>query len=444
MTKVEHLNLKIKTFENSTLWGMYAYIELPTCIEKKEVALQKRVVFKAYINKNGKLENGKIYDSHYYSDLINKYNIPIDKAMDSLDLMVMEVLYSFIMEHKTKEISWMQEKDFDNVPVDKKLQQIHYFLNNLHLKESNFYYWELRLLHKYTKTYPSEIAMLDFICNHRKEKSIKKALYNSYKNAIASKYYDPHSDYVFSRTISDVNLLVKLLNMDPEIKQKIFTDKYYLKGIKLITFLKKHYSEKQICRLFTEDMLDEEKFQYWKDTLLIIDGKNAFLSLERYFIKGKLTTKYLHDEAMRPFQEYSALKFKKGEIVTTVFQYKEQQIMAEGIYNDLEYRLPLSVDELNIWSKLLHNCMFVYANAIRKGSSLIYGIFKEEKLLYALEVKGKKIVQAYAVSNQAIPPYDMKKIKEWQEQYSDLLAQVPVRHKRRSFMAEAVEYYLGG
>jgi len=44
MTKVEHLNLKIKTFENSTLWGMYAYIELPTCIEKKEVALQKRVV----------------------------------------------------------------------------------------------------------------------------------------------------------------------------------------------------------------------------------------------------------------------------------------------------------------------------------------------------------------------------------------------------------------
>ena len=112
------------------------------------------------------------------------------------------------------------------------------------------------------------------------------------------------------------------------------------------------------------------------------------------------------------------------------------------ICNGLKYRLPLSVDELNVWSKLLHNCMFVYASTIRRGNPTLYGVFKDETLLYALELKGKKIVQAYAALNKSIPACDMKKVQKWQEHYSDLLVQLPVRHKRRSFMADAIELYL--
>ena len=286
------------------------------------------------------------------------------------------------------------------------------------VKELNFHYWDMTLLKNYTRKYPSEIKMLDHVCNHRKEKSVKKALYHTYHNAIDAKYYNPHCDYVFSRTIDDANLLVKLINIDPDIKQKIFTDDDYLEGMAVIIFLKNHYSEKQICKLFFKEIMNKQALQYWKDIVRMMQRDNAFIDLEHYFHKVKLTTKHLHDEIVRAL--HLANFSYEGN---AIFNYEDSQLLAQGIKDDLVFKLPFSAEELSLWSKVLHNCMFGYIDDIQRGKSLIYGVFKDGSLLYALEFSGEKIVQSKAVSNQSIPQEDMKKIKKWHSEHLNISTQ---------------------
>jgi hypothetical protein len=57
--------------------------------------------------------------------------------------------------------------------------------------------------------------------------------------------------------------------------------------------------------------------------------------------------------------------------------------------------------------------MFSYATAIHDGESIIFAIFKEDILSYAIEIRRQEIVQAKAKFNQSIPPDDMKKIRRW-------------------------------
>ncbi len=276
--------------------------------------------------------------------------------------------------------------------------------------------------------------MLDFIANHRKEQSVKKALYTSYKHAINTKQYNPHSDFIFSRTIDDPNLLVKLLSMDITVKQTLFTDRNYLEGMELVNFLKKHYTEKQICRLFVNDLQNsKQKKQYWEDILRMIQRDNAFVELERHFIKTKLSIVPLHDEIVRALH---IAEFDYRE--NAVFVYEEQLISIQSVYADLDFQLPTSVEELSLWSRLLHNCMFAYAESIQNGSCIIYGVFKEEKLLYALELSEGKIVQVKAISNQSVPQEDMQKVKVWHQKYLALFEQQSSKH---SFVGVHMDRY---
>jgi hypothetical protein len=57
--------------------------------------------------------------------------------------------------------------------------------------------------------------------------------------------------------------------------------------------------------------------------------------------------------------------------------------------------------------------MFGYSKKVHQGKSLIYGVFKDNELLYAIELKNSRIIQAKAVSNSKIPANDMPVIKEW-------------------------------
>jgi hypothetical protein len=63
--------------------------------------------------------------------------------------------------------------------------------------------------------------------------------------------------------------------------------------------------------------------------------------------------------------------------------------------------------------------MFSYAEKIQYGHSIIYGVFKEEKLLYALELNEGEVVQAKALANEDIPQVDMEKIEAWHNRYTE-------------------------
>ena len=422
----------VEVFENRTLWGVYIYIDLPVHTQRDEVMLQRKKVLRIHMYKGANLKSNKPYELSHYAYVTNTYGLTHWSKQNKLNLIAMKTLSNFIMEHKSETVFWLKNEDLSTLSSSEKLLCIHYFIKNAHLKEFNFYYWEMGLLHNDTKEHNSELKMLDFIANHRKEKSVKKALYTSYKHAINTKQYNPHSDFIFSRTIDDPNLLVKLLSMDIAVKQNIFTDNNYLEGMELINFLKKHYTEKQICRLFVHDLQNnKQQKQYWEDILRMIQRDNAFVELERHFIKTKLSIVPLHDEIVRALH---IAEFAYRE--NAVFVYEEQLISTQSVYTDLDFQLPTSVEELSLWSRLLHNCMFAYTESIQNGSCIIYGVFKEEKLLYAIELNEGKIVQAKAIYNQSVSQEDMKKIKAWHQQYIEFFEQQSPRHLYVSMHAD--------
>ena len=185
-------------------------------------------------------------------------------------------------------------------------------------------------------------------------------------------------------------------------------------AIEFVLFLKRYYTEKQIVKLFIEDMQDVKEYKNrlnnWRDTLRMLQTKNAFNSLDEHFLKVQLTTKRLHDEIVRVFHIVSYELDSKES-----FEYEEVYLSACGTYKDLEFKLPSTVKELSLWAKMLHNCMLGYSRRIHEQRSIIYGVFRATELLYAVELNGFRVVQAKAMSNRNISDDDMRIIRDWKQ-----------------------------
>jgi hypothetical protein len=93
--------------------------------------------------------------------------------------------------------------------------------------------------------------------------------------------------------------------------------------------------------------------------------------------------------------------------------YQKYQDEAQMSISDLRFVLPTDTLELSQWAKKLHNCMFGYVNSIKSGISIIYGVFKNDEILYAVEIRSMQIVQALGKFNNKIGSEDMEIIKKW-------------------------------
>ncbi len=129
----------------------------------------------------------------------------------------------------------------------------------------------------------------------------------------------------------------------------------------------------------------------------MLDVHNAIGSLEKHFMKVKLTAKKLHDEMVRVYHIVSYELDAKEK-----FEYDPIYLSACQEYEDLEFRLPLTVKELSLWAKLLYNCMFGYTKRIHQHKSMIYGVFKDDEFLSAIELNGFSVVQSKGVSNSEV------------------------------------------
>jgi len=65
------------------------------------------------------------------------------------------------------------------------------------------------------------------------------------------------------------------------------------------------------------------------------------------------------------------------------------------------------------WSRILNNCMFGYAQGIHRHQSIIFGVLEDSRLLYAVEIKGDRIVQALGKNNRLISREDRGVIERW-------------------------------
>lgn len=410
-------NEKVHT---NSRWSVKLYFMIPVhSPENNLITLKKQDLLTLYLNKDGSSENSQ-RDLKYKYPVISKYSVFLHGRPQEIKKILVEdsteLMYQFVMENKTKQIAWIDKKEIDKETVDSRLECISYFLKHHYLQELELFHWKMPILQHNLQKYPTQLKMLDYIVQHKDKKAVRKALYVSYANALSVTGYYPYSDFVFSRAIDDQNFLAKLLAIFPAVKQHIFTDETFVNAIKFIIFLKNHYSEKQISKLFLQEMQDEKDHKKalltWRDTLRMINYQGSFEHLDQYFQKVHLTTGNLHDELIRVLHLAS---FEKEN--NSVFIYNKYQNESQIIFENLLFRLPIDKEELSLWAKKLHNCMFGYAREIEDGKSIIYGVFKNNKLVYAVELKAMQIIQALGTSNTIIHNEDMQIIKRWHSEY---------------------------
>jgi hypothetical protein len=63
--------------------------------------------------------------------------------------------------------------------------------------------------------------------------------------------YNHRADYLFARYIDDRNFLLELIRMNVKTKHILFNEGHMVVIEELLTFLKEHYTERAITKLFT-------------------------------------------------------------------------------------------------------------------------------------------------------------------------------------------------
>lgn len=341
-----------------------------------------------------------------------------------LSIALKKYLYSYICEayddHRNIILYFNHEQD-----TNKKVRIILFFLGLPKYLEYVFYFWKAKfnLRGVVSDTHLVTIdMMLNYLLNHRKEHSIKRALLARYRENFWSNMgdqsfyspksifsFDPLVPFVVSRCFDDPNIASMLISKGLILigydNEETEREGYRLDTIVwFIMFLKKFYSEKQISKflLGVHDELD-----MWSDILALIPGQKRVI--KKYFVKVTLTIKSLHDEIVNTtLQEYK--KYYHHE-----FKYEQPCLNACTSFGGMEFRLPTNGDALAQWAHTLHNCLKGYIDVVYFGYVAIYGVFKDNTLMYAVEISDGKIGQMSGKYDVPIASKDAEVIEQWHQ-----------------------------
>ena len=278
-----------------------------------------------------------------------------------------------------------------------------FFLKHKHLKDFDLYDWvSVNNLHG------DEIYIdtaFEQILNNRKEKSIKKALFVNYLNQIDNngKFYSAFAEACL-KAIKDVNIIVDFLKIDFDyLDLGDFAEEQFI--YQIICFLKKHYSEKQILKLFSgyvfsinmtlfRDLI--RHYYYDKD------------SIEANFRKVPCKILALHDEFVRCSKDE-----RYEDIQNKILSYSMIEYKACCEVDTYSVKLPNCGTELFDWANDLHNCMASYFYMIEANESIIYGFFKKNILMFVVEISDGVLVQTSAKYNAALSPEESEIVQRW-------------------------------
>lgn len=276
------------------------------------------------------------------------------------------------------------------------------FIAHPHLLDIEFVYWDdLAYLPR-----DRELAILEalsFVSNHRKEKSFKRELYMHYNRKMntASKFDFGFINLV-SKHIKDVNVARRMIS----INMKSQLHECNLDMVEAyMAYLCTSYKDIRIERLFRKYAVDTNYF--FRDTVELFFG---------YYQSGEplpvthCNMLELHDAFLR-YDELDDIKY----LSTLVFTYEPRHMSACGEFDGFEIRLPLVGEDLLTWGRQLHNCLTTYAQRIQERTTAVYGLFVDNKLKIAIEIRDGQIVQASRKYNQRPSQDELEMIRGWFE-----------------------------
>lgn len=282
-----------------------------------------------------------------------------------------------------------------------KRKQFSYVLNHYNLKDLKFMNWtNTECLTE--KSYTIESA-LEKLANDKSVKSVKKAIFENYESQLKrTKKFNPNFLTIITSKLNDVNHIVSLLKL--ELNHQYFEDYELLK--KFFVFLLDRYSQKQVVYFFN-NIDDEYSF---RDTLWMFRTLRYYLdaSIE----KVNCTLKEIHNQFIKLSKK---LEYEKKELIK--FQYSDIQLNYLKQIDEYTVRLPENNYELFAWSNILENCLASYEYFIESQSTTVYGFFIKNKLIFAVEIKNGKVIQAYRKFNQPLNHFENKILNTWYSEF---------------------------
>ncbi|MDY0215172.1 MAG: PcfJ domain-containing protein [Bacilli bacterium] len=247
------------------------------------------------------------------------------------------------------------------------------------------------------------------IAKEKGTKSVLRALFMACQTNKNDLKYELSFDYAILETFEDPNFLV------PLISQTIAYKKYIFEGIGIrelaaaLRSLHTFYTQKELYSLFVQASRSVDSCTFFRDSLRIISLEGAQW-FEAFYVKENNSLTSLH-EILVFLQNSKRQKYSINP--DEPFVYENFFLEAQTKHDDLNFKLPKTPKELQEWARGLKNCMFSYMSMIIKRQTTIYGVYKEEKLLYALEIRNNQIVQVKASCNRPLSAKEMQKIEAW-------------------------------
>ncbi|CAA6807887.1 MAG: Unknown protein [uncultured Sulfurovum sp.] len=394
-----------KKIVTDEFWKVIAFVKIPKVTTKTgEIAFEELELSNYTVTTSGV--------SHYDEKrgYFFKKSIMIDGNYHRVDRIIKEEMSKQILEllrSKPNEVlRWL------NGRVE-SLDDLIFFLKNHNIRFIEILKWKNR--EYFLDAINQEVSLensLVYFRNHRNEKSIQKVQFNSYKQMM-HRYdeYNPMVDYIFSRSISDVNHLHRALGMNIEIKYKLFNGSNIESINHFIDFLKRHYQEKHIVQLWLNVSQDDLYYQLVQDSINLFSNKEMRDNLNANFQKRSLNIRAVHHELTRHSRRLNKIRLQEMS-----FSYNDSLLKTEVTREGISYQLPKNNKELYKWGELLHNCLSSYSKSVLNGHKIIFALFIENQLTYAIELRNHKIVQMAAIFNSKIIKSERAKIDRWHKE----------------------------
>ena len=385
-------------------WRVGAFLKIPKLDSETKIITTEHIELLSYhINRDGQ--------NHYFETNNNflKKSMLIDEKYCRFDRILKDEIgkkiSKYICDNPSENIEWLNGEETS-------LEGLLFFLKNPNIRSKDMFSWQNKeQFLEAMNTYQYVDKFLVYTLNHRKEKSLRKSQFNSYVKMMELGEYSPMTDYIFSRTISDVNHLNKALNIDIEVKKKLFNG-CNIENIKyFMSFLKNFYDEKHIVQLWLSIRVDDLFHYLVRDSINLFNNKEMREELTKNFQKTSLNMRAIHHELTRHSRRIEKVKMKNEK-----FSYSDLMIDSEVSKEGITYKLPLNFQELYEWGSILHNCIFSYKNSILNGKSTIFGLFINKQLTYALEIRNDKIIQVSAPYNQTLSKLEREKVVRWHKE----------------------------
>lgn len=379
-------SIYIPRYDNSTASIIFEKKELAKMSLNSDFKIQFH-----YLDKE--LKDKKVYDFHSASKFEN--------------VILQEMKASLLKYLMNKDRKMMQKiKNYFPDADIHTLEMALFMYKNPQLEDVELFFFQ-NLLEQFTQTTSLQGLFEEML--YDSPKSIKSAFYKGYKDFLN---IAPEYDFIVLELFSNPNFTRELLSIPAENKKLFMGYVKFKEYLNIMHFLKSILNQKQLFTLLKEALSTRDALDKWVDTInMLVKATNNLDVVANELSLNKVNLQTLHDDVARVVNFY--LMEEKSKNILKDFDYPQVYLRFETDYKGLQFKLVKNPKQLYEWAQTLHNCLSGYVDKVSQNLTTIIGVYIDDTIAYALEIKQDRLVQAKAKYNKSIPNYDNTIVDEW-------------------------------